>query len=241
MPTKPYIIALEEHLLRPGDKAAHHRSGHNQCAPDRGAPRRCRRVAVRGNGRGRHRYAGLVARQIRDCRNWMPRLLLGWRAAPMTGSMKPSVRIPTGSPPLPQFHARSEGRGRRVGTHCHPAGVQGRAWSTADQRAVSRRQAVLADLRAGAGARCAALHAPLDTAPGGHRSLLQGLRRAVSVAAPGGPGASPSKPQTQGIRLVLSGVFDAYPGLKIILGHLGEGLPFYLWRISMGWRATPRR
>ena len=39
---------------------------------------------------------------------------------------------------------------------------------------------------------------------------------------------------TQGVRLVLSGVFDAYPGLKIIIGHLGEGLPFYLWRISMG-------
>ena len=37
---------------------------------------------------------------------------------------------------------------------------------------------------------------------------------------------------TRGIRLVLSGVFDAYPKLKIILGHLGEGLPFYLWRIS---------
>jgi predicted TIM-barrel fold metal-dependent hydrolase len=39
---------------------------------------------------------------------------------------------------------------------------------------------------------------------------------------------------TQGIRLVLSGVFDAYPGLKIILGHMGEGLPFYLWRITHG-------
>src|SRR3989454_8328403 len=38
---------------------------------------------------------------------------------------------------------------------------------------------------------------------------------------------------TQGLRLVLSGVFDAYPGLKIILGHLGEGLPFLLWRINM--------
>ncbi len=38
---------------------------------------------------------------------------------------------------------------------------------------------------------------------------------------------------TQGIRLVLSGAFDAYPRLKIILGHLGEGLPFYLWRINM--------
>ncbi|HTT79728.1 MAG TPA: amidohydrolase family protein [Stellaceae bacterium] len=38
---------------------------------------------------------------------------------------------------------------------------------------------------------------------------------------------------TQGIRLVLSGIFDEYPRLKIILGHLGEGLPFYLWRINM--------
>src|SRR5260370_4605264 len=30
---------------------------------------------------------------------------------------------------------------------------------------------------------------------------------------------------TQGVRLVLSGVFEAYPGLKIILWHMGEGLP----------------
>lgn len=37
---------------------------------------------------------------------------------------------------------------------------------------------------------------------------------------------------TQGIRLVLSGVFDAYPRLKIIMGHLGEGLPFLLWRVD---------
>jgi 2,3-dihydroxybenzoate decarboxylase len=37
---------------------------------------------------------------------------------------------------------------------------------------------------------------------------------------------------TQGIRMVLSGVFDAYPNLKIILGHMGEGLPFLLWRIN---------
>ena len=40
------------------------------------------------------------------------------------------------------------------------------------------------------------------------------------------------EPATQGIRLVLSGVFDAYPDLKIILGHLGESLPFSLWRIN---------
>jgi 2,3-dihydroxybenzoate decarboxylase len=37
---------------------------------------------------------------------------------------------------------------------------------------------------------------------------------------------------TQAIRLILSGVFDAHPKLKIILGHLGETLPFLIWRID---------
>ena len=34
------------------------------------------------------------------------------------------------------------------------------------------------------------------------------------------------------MRLVLSGAFDAFPGLKIILGHLGEGLPFLMQRMD---------
>jgi len=37
---------------------------------------------------------------------------------------------------------------------------------------------------------------------------------------------------TQAIRMVLSGVFDEYPDLKIIIGHLGESIPFMLWRIN---------
>jgi 2,3-dihydroxybenzoate decarboxylase len=37
---------------------------------------------------------------------------------------------------------------------------------------------------------------------------------------------------TQALRLVLSGVFDKYPNLKFILGHLGETLPFLVWRID---------
>ena len=41
---------------------------------------------------------------------------------------------------------------------------------------------------------------------------------------------------TQGIRMVLSGVFDKYPGLKMVLGHLGESLPFSAWRIDMALR-----
>jgi predicted TIM-barrel fold metal-dependent hydrolase len=39
---------------------------------------------------------------------------------------------------------------------------------------------------------------------------------------------------TQAIRLILSGVFAKHPKLKFILGHLGEGLPFLLWRIDNG-------
>jgi 2,3-dihydroxybenzoate decarboxylase len=34
------------------------------------------------------------------------------------------------------------------------------------------------------------------------------------------------------LRLIGSGLFDELPRLQIILGHLGEGLPFYLWRID---------
>jgi predicted TIM-barrel fold metal-dependent hydrolase len=34
------------------------------------------------------------------------------------------------------------------------------------------------------------------------------------------------------VRLVLSGAFDAFPTLKVILGHYGEGLPFLMQRID---------
>ena len=34
------------------------------------------------------------------------------------------------------------------------------------------------------------------------------------------------------IRLILGGVFDQYPNLQIVIGHLGEGLPFMLQRLD---------
>ena len=34
------------------------------------------------------------------------------------------------------------------------------------------------------------------------------------------------------LRILFSGAFDAYPKLKIILGHLGEGLPFAMHRLN---------
>jgi 2,3-dihydroxybenzoate decarboxylase len=34
------------------------------------------------------------------------------------------------------------------------------------------------------------------------------------------------------LRLMGSGLFDEYPKLRVILGHLGEGLPFGIWRVD---------
>jgi 2,3-dihydroxybenzoate decarboxylase len=39
------------------------------------------------------------------------------------------------------------------------------------------------------------------------------------------------------LRLMASGLFDAHPNLKIVLGHMGEGLPYSMWRVDNrnGW------
>jgi 2,3-dihydroxybenzoate decarboxylase len=34
------------------------------------------------------------------------------------------------------------------------------------------------------------------------------------------------------LRLIVGGVFDRYPKLRVVVGHLGEGLPFWLFRID---------
>jgi 5-carboxyvanillate decarboxylase len=38
------------------------------------------------------------------------------------------------------------------------------------------------------------------------------------------------------LRLIYSGLFDKYPRLKIILGHLGEGLIFWLYRLDFSFK-----
>lgn len=37
---------------------------------------------------------------------------------------------------------------------------------------------------------------------------------------------------THALRLLFGGVFDRFPNLKIILGHMGEGLPYQRWRFD---------
>jgi 2,3-dihydroxybenzoate decarboxylase len=45
------------------------------------------------------------------------------------------------------------------------------------------------------------------------------------------------------LRLIGSGLFDECQQLQIVLGHLGEGIPVYIWRIDgrNGWMKEPHR
>jgi len=42
------------------------------------------------------------------------------------------------------------------------------------------------------------------------------------------------------LRLMSSGLFDRHPMLQMILGHLGEGIPFNIWRVDHIVRKAPR-
>jgi 2,3-dihydroxybenzoate decarboxylase len=40
---------------------------------------------------------------------------------------------------------------------------------------------------------------------------------------------------THALRLIFGGVFDEFPRAKLLLGHMGEGLPYALWRLDSRW------
>jgi len=50
---------------------------------------------------------------------------------------------------------------------------------------------------------------------------------------------------THAVRLMLGGVFDRFPKLRIVLGHMGEAVPFWLWRLDFmgkpGWGLRPNK
>jgi gamma-resorcylate decarboxylase len=80
-------------------------------------------------------------------------------------------------------------------------------------------------------ARVEALGVPVYLHP---RSPLPGQRRIyegypVLADSPWGFGAETA---VHTLRLMLSGLFNRFPRLRIILGHLGEGLPFLLPRVE---------
>jgi predicted TIM-barrel fold metal-dependent hydrolase len=45
---------------------------------------------------------------------------------------------------------------------------------------------------------------------------------------------------THGMRLLFSGVFERFPKLKIILGHMGEGIPYWVYRFDYMYHTAKR-
>ncbi len=46
---------------------------------------------------------------------------------------------------------------------------------------------------------------------------------------------------THALRIVTSGVFDDFPGARLVLGHLGESLPYLLGRLDEGYAMAVKR
>lgn len=40
------------------------------------------------------------------------------------------------------------------------------------------------------------------------------------------------------MRIIFAGVFDRHPKARVILGHMGEALPYQLWRIDSRWKIS---
>jgi 2,3-dihydroxybenzoate decarboxylase len=43
------------------------------------------------------------------------------------------------------------------------------------------------------------------------------------------------------LRIVYSGVFDRFPTAQVIIGHMGETIPFQAWRIQHAFEHSPRK
>jgi predicted TIM-barrel fold metal-dependent hydrolase len=78
--------------------------------------------------------------------------------------------------------------------------------------------------------RAEALDVPIYIHPGAtHPAVAEAYYKDYPAMASAGWGFN-VETATHAIRLILSGVLDQYPKLRIIIGHMGEGLPFSLWR-----------
>ena len=105
-------------------------------------------------------------------------------------------------------------------------------------RHLLRSQGVLAVLGGGRASRRSLL-------PASAQSAARRMRRSTRDIAGcwGRPGRSGRRPRCTRLRLMGSGLFDAYPRLQIILGHMGEGLPYSMWRVDNHnkWMRTAER
>jgi hypothetical protein len=78
-------------------------------------------------------------------------------------------------------------------------------------------------------AKAAELNVPIYLHPA---APMMGELRTYGLALAGAGFGFGVETATAMLRLIMSGAFDAFPGLKVILGHYGEGLPFLMQRVD---------
>jgi 5-carboxyvanillate decarboxylase len=66
-------------------------------------------------------------------------------------------------------------------------------------------------------------------------AILKGYAEDYGFELAGPPLGYGAEVALHAMRLIYSGLFDRYPRLNIILGHMGEGLPFWLTRMDAYW------
>ena len=83
-----------------------------------------------------------------------------------------------------------------------------------------------------------ALHAPIYLHPNAMPSAM--IRHFVEAGLDGAIYGFGVETGLHALRIITAGVFDRFPGLQMVLGHTGEALPFWAYRLDYMHEATVR-
>jgi predicted TIM-barrel fold metal-dependent hydrolase len=84
-----------------------------------------------------------------------------------------------------------------------------------------------------------AVGAPLYIHPRCVPDFAQALLKDAPLPLGGALWGYPTETSLHALRLITNGIFDRFPNLIVVLGHLGEGLPFWQYRIDYWYRGGP--
>src|SRR6267378_6535556 len=226
---KPQVIALEEHYLDP-EVARHFKEGGPESRP----------------GPLRERLEDVGALRIREMDEAGIDLQVLSHAAPATQRLDAETAVPVAKEANDRLREKVRASNGRFEAFAVLPTANPKAAADELERAVTKlgfKGAMIHGLTNGRFfderqfwpicERAQALDVPLYMHPATpHPAVIEAYYRDYLKEYPGLLRAAwgfTVETATQGIRLVLSGVFEAYPRLKMILGHLGESLPFSLW------------
>jgi len=159
------------------------------------------------------------------CRpNATPRLRVAGRARRTISWRAKSTSARTAIPASPTCHARCRRRADELERSMRELKFCGAMINGHTNGNISM---IARSIRSGTRAGLGGAHL---SAPGGPGHAGSGIGR-LQGAAPGDLGMD-LRDRSHALRIVFGGVFDRFPRARLGLGHLGETLPFLLWRFD---------